>query len=112
MQRLALALAMGVASPAVGQVFVSGNDLFEMCERDTYGALRYVTGAFDQAMTAQPFLIEEFSRACPPQAISAGQLSDVSCQYLRDYPEIRHFPAAGLVWGAIRKAWPCAQPLP
>ena len=110
MQKIALALVVGFAGPAVGQSFLTGNDFLEMCETDTVGALRYAMGTFDLATVLQPFLIEEAVLACPPQSITAGQVQDVSCQYVRDNPAVRHYPASSLVWGAIRAAWPCATP--
>jgi hypothetical protein len=44
---------------------------------------------------------------CIPQSASVDELVRVAVKYLDDHPEDLHLPAESLVFGAMRKAFPC-----
>ena len=54
--------------------------------------------------------LEGSGRFCVPQGpggVNNKQMVDLVMIYLRDHPEIRHLPAAGLVTAALKRKFPC-----
>ncbi|EPE98646.1 Rap1a/Tai family immunity protein [Rhizobium grahamii] len=44
---------------------------------------------------------------CIPSGVTAGQLADVYCKYLKTFPEYRNDGAAGLMAVSFSKTWKC-----
>ena len=109
--KIVLLLAVSLATPAGGSSFYSGNALNEVCRDPTKEVflLGFVAGASDALNATAPYMIQDFVAACVPEGATAGQLRDVTCSYLEKRPDIRHFPAAGLILGALREAFPCQK---
>jgi len=102
MKKLLVALLM---VPALANAqFRSGNQLLtelqstEVIDR-MYG-LGYVVGVTDTMLNINH---------CPPGGISAGQLSDMTKNYLTNNPHVRHFSADSLVLVMLKQAWPCPK---
>jgi hypothetical protein len=100
--------------------FKSGNSLLAECsvQRDdaTYyqsnaSCVSYIVGVTDlillqQQMTdanGQP--VRQY--ICVPSQVEAGQVRDITVQYITNNPDKRHFQAAALVWNALGAAFPC-----
>lgn len=102
MKKLLVALLM---IPAVANAqFRTGNQLLtELQSTETldrlYG-LGYVVGVSDTMLNINH---------CPPGGITAGQVSDMTKNYLINNPQMRHLAADGLVLMVLRQAWPCAK---
>lgn len=63
-------------------------------------ALGYVTGVADALMGVL---------VCPSANVTAGQLHDMTKQYLEQYPANRHNSADRIISYVLRSAWPCAN---
>jgi Rap1a immunity proteins len=104
--------------------FFSGNDVHSWCQSTPSIALGYTAGIMDQS--ARTFTDLSFQRGhspevdaaiswekemifgyCEPQHVTAQQVTDVFCAYLRDKPERRAAPAAILFKEAMQRVWPC-----
>ncbi len=46
---------------------------------------------------------------CPPQNVTAGQLTDMVKNYLENTPAIRHLPANQIISHVLKSVWPCAD---
>jgi hypothetical protein len=46
---------------------------------------------------------------CVPEGVTARQVGDVFCKFLRENPERRHYVAALLFSAAMAAAWPCSK---
>ncbi len=44
---------------------------------------------------------------CPPQNVTAGQLTDMVKNYLENTPAIRHLPANQIISHVLKSVWPC-----
>jgi len=84
--------------------FKTGNKLYEQItsssQMDQMNAIGYVTGVAD---TLQLALV------CAPASINAGQLLDMTKQYLERVPARRHLAADSLILEVLRAAWPCKE---
>jgi hypothetical protein len=88
--------------------FQSGNQLWAACnQRPRAGCVGYVEAIADVLFALEP--AEDFLgwRACMPQTLTGNQAVDVVLKHLRNYPEQRHFGAAGLVAHALTDGFPC-----
>ena len=99
-----LGVALTSTSPQAATVYQTGNQLFARCSAPSNVVeemvfLGYVIGVSD-AYGSPPL--------CVPQAATAKQLSDISCQYLRNHPEKRHLSGQTSVVEALRAAFPCS----
>lgn len=80
--------------------FFDGNALLDRCKTSRVAAISYVVGAIDLMEVQDPSF-----RGLYPQTATAGQLTDVVCQFLQNTPEKRHVSAAALVAVAIGTAF-------
>lgn len=102
---IALAALLATAAPAkAGSVFYTGNLLLSHCNEP--GSLRLLCFGYVAAI-ADMIGDDDDRRACVPKGAALGQVSDVVIRYLRDHPEIRHYPAPDLVVTALAKAFLC-----
>ncbi len=46
---------------------------------------------------------------CPPQNVTAGQLTDMVKNYLENTPAVRHLPANQIISHVLKSVWPCAD---
>ena len=104
MKKLLVALLM---LPALAQAeFLTGNDLYtKLTSRDVGDrmyALGYVVGVYD---------VNVHITVCPrsESGITAGQVQDITINYLAANPGQRHRNAEVLVRDALRQIWPCAN---
>ena len=103
-------LVLVLAGEARAASFVEGNDLHEWCENEGAGnqsaCAAYVMGIAD-VITFIKIEGDFKSRACFSKQMTSVQLADVVKRWLEQYPEYRHYSAAGLVGSALAEAFPC-----
>jgi hypothetical protein len=126
-----VATSLSIAGPADAAAhYLTGNDLYSSCQSPSGSALRYgcfsyiqgVVDAEDEEVTLakvqqavqqgqhQPLYQGATGHFwCIPPEVALSQVVDVVVQFLHDHPAERHAGAAGLVNGALTKAWPCHQ---
>ena len=101
-----LLLACALASPAFGQgrvVYITGNELLEMCREQQLLCEGYILGVADALeATAWPS-----PRSCRPKSVLAEQVLDVALGVLVDNPAERHRPAFDLIADEVVRLWPC-----
>lgn len=89
--------------------FKTGNDIFEECnltQGHAYVA-NYAMGVADTYALLMPRA--KLLPICIPNGVSARQLTDVFCQYLREKPASRNEDASGLAAVSFFEAWPCTN---
>lgn len=107
MKKLLIALLMIPA--LVRAEFLTGNDLYQKLTStsvvDKMYALGYVVGVYD---------VNVHITICPraENVITAGQVQDITIQYLTLNPGQRHRNAEVLVRDALKQVWPCANRQP
>jgi Rap1a immunity proteins len=107
--------------------FFTGNDVHSLCQFNRSSAQSYTAGVWDHsARTVYGLNLQRGYSAmvdaavsyekdflvgyCEPPRVTAGQVTDVFCAYLRDKPEKRNVNAALLFMEAMQTAWPCRKP--
>jgi Rap1a immunity proteins len=107
--------------------FFNGNDVHSWCQSSPSLALGYTAGILDQsARTFADLNLQTGSSVqvdgviawekemifgyCEPPNVTAQQVTDVFCGYLRDKPEKRTDGAASLFKDAMQRVWPCKKP--
>ena len=90
--------------------FVDGNKLLQLLQgedrknsdgiADFLQGLGYITGVADTMRGVVH---------CPPNNITAGQLTDMVKQVLISQPENRHLTGDRIVGYTLRRAWPCPE---
>ena len=100
-----------VANAQTLSTFESGNALFSTCTStsalDAQYCLGFVSAVSDTAEVYESVTKRKFY--CPPDGLTAGQLRDLSLQYLSNHPEQRHLAAASLVAYSFTYAFPCPK---
>lgn len=107
MKAILLGICLSLAAQGAMANFNNGNNMWEYCQTDRSYVVGYATGAFDAYEGANKLNPNNYTSICAPKAVTAGQLTDVMCDYLRDNPQDRHFTASSLLWWASNSAWPC-----
>lgn len=103
----ASALGMVLALLSAPAEAVTGNSLFDACERSAEGfCAGYILGVVDRI--EDQALIEP-RHICFPPGATTRQLIDVVMNYLRKHPEKRHFKASQQVWLALDEVWVCKK---
>lgn len=89
--------------------YLSGNDLYKMCQANVASAEAYVMG-FADGMTYRDEMLNARGDVsfCAPMEVKSTQMRDVACQYLQAHPESRHRRAIYLLQDALANAWPCS----
>jgi hypothetical protein len=107
-------------------LFFRGNDVHSWCQSDHTLAMGYTAGLWDQSARAFNSLTLQSGASvqidavidwenemtfgyCEPPHVTAQQVTDVFCAFLREKPEKRSDPAAMLFTEAIKRAWPCKK---
>lgn len=96
---------LAIASAANAQ-FISGNRLLELCDTHQATASGYIAGVSDMIITAQQNGLVK-TTICFRSGVTAGQTTEIACQYLQAMPSLRDFPANTLVSMALSGAFPC-----
>lgn len=109
MKAITLALVAALAGSAHAE-FVDGNKLLQLLQgedrKNTDGisdflqGLGYITGVSDTMRGVVH---------CPPNNITAGQLTDMVKNHLLANPELRHHTGDRLVGFVLKRAWPCPE---
>jgi hypothetical protein len=97
-----LATAGILMTAAPGAQSSTGIDIKRWCESDLAVALSYIDGIMDAYATVGPPI-----DYCPPRGVTYGEVRDVVCRWVDNYPQERHKAGALLVPVALSKAWPC-----
>lgn len=100
----ALMMAFSACSSSAWATFLDGNKLYDMCSRNRPAVAFYLAGVSDTIASSPPGQKQEF---CTPRQATGEQVTDVICNYLRDYPDQRHYTAASTAVVAFRIAFPC-----
>ncbi|SFV32287.1 hypothetical protein SAMN05216456_1599 [Devosia crocina] len=99
-------LIAALASSAMAQsrvVYITGNELKEMCRVDQASCGGYIIGIADALeATAWPA-----KRSCRPRGVEASQIIDLAIETLRKKPAERHRPAFDLIADEVIAQWPC-----
>jgi Rap1a immunity proteins len=115
---LPIILVIGIPGPAKSRdvssvvVFLTGNDLLDLCRRNRLECVGYVMGATD-VLSQQPVFQWQQSETpmtvsvCIPEHVSGDQVTDVVLRELNSHPERRHLSAWNLVAVALYAAFPC-----
>ena len=104
-----LLIALLLVPSLVRAEFLTGNDLYQKLTStsvvDKMYALGYVVGVYD---------VNVHITICPraENVITAGQVQDITIQYLTLNPGQRHRNAEVLVRDALKQVWPCANRQP
>ena len=103
LRHMAVAATALIAFAAQAQ-FVTGNKLLERLDGSNpyergFG-MAYVLGVADMGFGLNH---------CPPDTVTAGQVRDLTHQYLRANPGTREQSADLLVMRALRAVWPCLE---
>ncbi len=84
--------------------FMSGNKLLNDLQSanviDRMVGMGYVQGVMDAHTRAL---------YCPPNGITAGQVTDMAKKYLEENPSIRHTAADGILAQLFKPIWPCPK---
>lgn len=83
--------------------FKDGNKLLSEMNGDfglKMNSIGYVTGVADALMGIT---------FCGPSTITAGQVYDMTKQYLEQFPADRHNSADRIINHVLKSAWPCAK---
>lgn len=87
---------------------ISGNDMWEVCSKDSSqgsACNSYVAGVLDTYAALEALM--ESPVYCVPDRATYGQATDVVTTYLRDRPGQRHFKGVVIVLTAVREAFDC-----
>ena len=122
---LLMASSLCRAQTAIGpQSIVDGNSLIQFCkdlptkstgvEALHFGMCAgFVGGVVDAESWTQLGLKAAHQpdlrdmKFCVDSRVTNGQLVAVVLKFLNDHPEITHLSAAGLIYGALSKSFPC-----
>lgn len=86
---------------AAAAVFVTGNDLHEMCREVDRECKAYIIGVHDALAPPRPY--------CTPIEVRGSQIQDVVRLYLEAHPEERHRTAPSLIVTALSNGFPCPK---
>jgi hypothetical protein len=113
----ALALAAALGS---GQVLADGNELLRQCQHTIKAAemeksfdrfqAGMCLGMVQGVQSTVYFLSDDLnndSKFCVPTKVSIGQLVRIVVKYLKDNPKLLNESETGLIWLALKDAYPC-----
>lgn len=108
--KLTLALATLMALPQTSfAAFITGNDLFEMCQNDQDFSdgycIGYIAGVVDVA--SDEIVMKDSLLVCLPEHVTMRQAFGVVYLYLEQHPEQRHFSAHTTAMAALIDGFPC-----
>ena len=104
-----MACMLGLSSQSAEAQFYTGNELHDKCGTSRAIALGYTVGFIDSQIMSNWADSSQLFNMCLPKAITSGQVTDITCQFLASNPAKRHHPANGLVLEALQRAFPCAE---
>jgi hypothetical protein len=86
------------------RVFVSGNHMYDVCNRPSGSREKDWCAGLAAGMTDA---LQGESEVCVPTPVTVGQVVDVIMKYLRAHPDRRHLSAWSLTRAALQSAFPC-----
>lgn len=122
---MVVALVGGVLTGVSGAVSAAdpkydGNELLGQCQQFIKAADSEVNfnrvdagvcGGFVQGVNSTVFFLsgdlENDAKFCTPDGVTNGQLVRIVVKYLKDNPKLLNNSRAGLVWFALKDAYPC-----
>jgi hypothetical protein len=117
--RLLIATLLVTVSSSAHCQFFNGNELFDLCKSAPQTLSGYVAGVADKSVGDIAFvefwaeggtresLKKVVKPFCMAEAVTLGQMRDVVCKYLTDFPQRRHLAGSALVQTALGDAFPC-----
>jgi Ssp1 endopeptidase immunity protein Rap1a len=103
MKRLVvLSICMGLAGPASGAGFDTGNSLYSDCQKNELSCV-VIAGAYLDMMTILGY------KCRLNENVTRGQVKDVLSAYLQAHPEQRHHSLASLAVRAFEEAFACRR---
>lgn len=115
MKKIFFCILLSLLAIDANAQFRDGNRLLSELESSSSvertNALNYIIGAFDTINEVDMALNKDTKNFmfCQPQNMTAGQLSDMVKNYLKNNPQIRHMPGPEIVWQVLRIAFPCKR---
>lgn len=103
---IAMLITCFLPAPASAEgrvVYITGNELLDMCREQQLLCEGYILGVAD-ALEATSW---PSPRSCRPKSVLANQVLDVALGVLVDNPAERHRPAFDLIADEVVKLWPC-----
>lgn len=106
--KLKLAAALIAVSLPANAAFLNGNDLHSLCQRSATDRLSdeqssmFVVGVADALQS-----LSDGVGICIPDGVSGGQVRDVVCRSLSDFPELRHMEAGAISMASLTNSFPC-----
>lgn len=106
MKRSAIALVLILVSNPGRADFLNGNRLHDMCVDPARrsGTTLYAAGVIGGMEMMKHIAF------CIPDGVNLGQIGDLVCKDLADYPQARHALGVTLVVSTLARAWPCPKP--
>ena len=108
---ITLLVTLGISMGSYGG-FKTGGEVLQTCEDESdmmiVGCIEYLVGVADgfKALMETNHVPKVI---CIPPKVNGGQLSKVVVKYLNEHPEDLHYAAAGEVFAAYIKAFPCEE---
>jgi hypothetical protein len=81
---------------------ITGNELLASLENKEPGVRVYGLGYLSAVADMTRGTIQ-----CPNPNVTYGQAQDVVIKFVKENPEIRHFPASQIVTFILKQTWPC-----
>lgn len=116
---VALVGVLGSGAVMAADAKFDGNMLLSQCQQyiNAADSQKYnqidaaVCGGFIQGVTSTVFFFSEDlkknDRFCLPDNATNGQIARIVVKYLKDNPKLLNEGRAGLVWLALKDAYPC-----
>jgi hypothetical protein len=105
---LILGVCAGGARPAIAS-YMTGNYILQACaSKGTYDysfCQGYVAGVADLMLSDPKYK----NTLCMPDSVTIGQIVDISIITLKQFPNVRHENADGIIGAALLHAFPCRK---
>lgn len=107
-------LASPVAGAQTHGAAQTGNGFLQSCSRNAAGTFQagcvsYFSGIADTLVGIELTKSDSERQICFPSGIVYGQMMDITLNYLRANPSIRHLSTPNLVYLALRESFPCRR---
>lgn len=98
--------ARALSETTSGRVaYYTGNDLYELCQKDEFTCTVYIQGVIDGQMSAVVGTSRTVAYCIPHTGSTPKQVKDVVLAFLTANPGNRHRMAGGLVASALANTW-------
>ncbi len=116
---LLVALGVSTAPRAAMAFFFDGYKLCDWCNVADEGSNKSMCTGFIGGVVDGQSNLRDLSgvdyvqigelKYCRPGSVTMNQIANIVLKYLIDTPEKRHFSAAGLIFFAMVRAFPCPE---